>query len=194
MDALAELLSSRVKAEVFRLLFGVVTAPLHLRELARRSGLAVGTVRQELQRLSGLDLVRVQPDGNRTAYQAATDHPLFQEIHGMVLKTSGLVDVLRGALTSPEVSLAFVFGSMAAGNPAAQSDIDLFVIGTLTLRQLTARLTGLPEKLGREINPHILTPDEFRRRRKSKDHFVTTVLAGPRLFVKGGPDELKAMG
>ena len=47
MNAPTDLLSSKVKAELFRLLFGVRNERLHLRELARQSGLAVGTVRQE---------------------------------------------------------------------------------------------------------------------------------------------------
>lgn len=51
MSILAQILSSRVKAEIFRLLFGLSGKELHLRELERQSGLAVGTVRQELQRL-----------------------------------------------------------------------------------------------------------------------------------------------
>ncbi|HOX56661.1 MAG TPA: hypothetical protein P5205_07725 [Candidatus Paceibacterota bacterium] len=36
MSALAELLGSKVKAEVFRLLFGAGEGRLHLRELARQ--------------------------------------------------------------------------------------------------------------------------------------------------------------
>jgi hypothetical protein len=38
VDALADLLASKVKVEVFRLLFGVRDERLHLRELARQSG------------------------------------------------------------------------------------------------------------------------------------------------------------
>lgn len=56
-NSLAELLSSKVKAELFRLLFGLDGKPLHVRELERRSGLAVATVRQELDRLTKLGLV-----------------------------------------------------------------------------------------------------------------------------------------
>jgi DNA-binding transcriptional ArsR family regulator len=70
MALLAEILSSRVKAEIFRLLFGLSPKELHLRELERQSGLAVGTVRQELQRLVRLDLVAARRDGNRLYYRA----------------------------------------------------------------------------------------------------------------------------
>jgi DNA-binding transcriptional ArsR family regulator len=87
MNALAELLSSRVKAEVFRLLFGLTACELHVRELQRRSGLSVSTVRQELRRLTGLGLVEVRKDGNRTYYRANAEHPLYADIRSLVLKT-----------------------------------------------------------------------------------------------------------
>jgi hypothetical protein len=50
------------------------------------------------------------------------------------------------------------------------------------------------EKIGREINPHIMTEDEYRKRVKTKDHFVTNVLDGPKLFIIGTEDEFEAMG
>ena len=194
MNTLADLLSSRVKAEMFRLLFGTVDQELHVREIERRSGLADATVRQELKRLTRLGVVELRRDGNRTYYHANTEHPLFPDIRNLVLKTSGLSDVLREALAPSEVRLAFVFGSLARGKGRAESDIDLMVIGTIGLRQLGKLLSGVGAKLGREINPHVLTPEEFAKRRKTREHFITTVLGEPRLFVIGNEDELKAMG
>jgi predicted nucleotidyltransferase len=102
--------------------------------------------------------------------------------------------VLGKALTDPEVQLAFVFGSIARGETHAESDVDLMVIGSIGLRGLTKLLSGVAEVVGREINPHILTPEEFRERKRNKDHFVTSVLAAPMLFVKGTEHELAAMG
>jgi predicted nucleotidyltransferase len=194
MNTLADLLSSRVKAEVFRLLFGTVDQELHVREIERRSGLADATVRQELKRLTRLGVIELRRDGNRTYYHASTSHPLYSDIRNMVLKTSGLVDVLREALDYSGIRLAFVFGSLARSDGKANSDLDLMVIGTITLRQLGKLLSGVATKLGREINPHVLTPEEFAKRRTTREHFITTVLNEPRLFVTGNEDELKAMG
>src|SRR6266705_6345829 len=80
MNTLADLLSSRVKAEVFRLLFGTVDQELHVREIERRSGLADATVRQELKRLTRLGVIELRRDGNRTYYHASTSHPLYSDI------------------------------------------------------------------------------------------------------------------
>jgi predicted nucleotidyltransferase len=112
-----------------------------------------------------------------------------------VLKTSGLADVLREALDgASDISLAFVFGSIANGSAKAQSDIGLMVVGAIGLRRLSKILSGLEVKLGREVNPHVLTPGEFARRARGRDHFITAVLKGPKVFVVGGEDELRGLG
>ena len=194
MNRLAELLSSRVKAEILRLLFGVAQRELHIREIGRQAGLADATVRQELKRLGGLGLVEVRRDGNRAYYRANAHHPLFPDLRNLVLKTAGVVDVLRQALDDPGIRLAFVFGSVAEGAEGPGSDIDLMVIGSIGLRRLGELLSGVSGKLGREVNAHALTPAELARRRKARDHFVSTVIGGRRLMVIGDEDELEGLG
>jgi DNA-binding transcriptional ArsR family regulator len=65
MGTLSDILSSRVRAEIFCLLFGLDEQELHLREMAKQAGLSLGTVRQDLQKLVELDLVKTRRDGNR---------------------------------------------------------------------------------------------------------------------------------
>jgi len=191
---LAELLSSRGKAEIFRLLFGPAQRELHVREIERQSGLADATVRQELKKLSRLDLVESRLDGNRTYYHANIKHPLYPDIRNLVLKTEGLVEVLRESLVNSNIKLAFVFGSVAAGSDKAESDIDLMVIGTVSLRHLGKLLSGTATRVGREINPHVFSIEELKRRIKTGDHFIGNVLAAPKLFVIGEQDDLDSMG
>ena len=183
MTDLAAIVASRVKAEIFRLLFGLGRPEPHLREIVRQSGLSLGTVQQELKGLTAVGLLKSRRDGNRVYFSANPDHPAHRELSALVLKTNGLAGVLGKALTNPDVQLAFVFGSIARGETHAESDVDLMVIGSIGLRGLTKLLSGVAEVVGREINPHILTPEEFRERTRTKDHFVTSVLAAPMLFV-----------
>lgn len=194
MSILTELLSSGVRAEIFRLLFGIANHELHVREIERRSGFADATVRQELKRLLGLGLIESRRDGNRMYYRANTGHPIYPDIRNLVLKTSGLVEVLSRALVSPDIGLAFVFGSVAARTESAESDVDLMVIGDVSLRRIGKMLSGVSATLGREINPHVLTVQEFARRKSSGEHFVSTVLKEPKLFVTGTEHELETMG
>lgn len=194
MNTLAEFLSSRSRAEILRLLFGPDSRELHVRELERQSGLADATIRQELKKLTRLGVIVARQDGNRTYYRANVESPLYPDIRNLVRKTSGLTDVLREALGEAEIQIAFVFGSVANGSEKATSDVDLMVIGAISLRQLSKRLSGLATKLGREINPHALTPAEFARRIKEREHFINSVLETPRLFVIGSEDELRRLG
>ena len=110
------------------------------------------------------------------------------------MKTNGLVGLLQEALTDDDILLAFVFGSIARGETQAKSDVDLMIIGSLGLRRLTKLLSGVAEQIGREINPHIMTMSELKQRKRQHDHFLTTVLQAPKLFIKGTDDELAAMG
>ena len=134
MSILSEILSSKVRAEVFRLLFGLNDNALHVREIERRSGFTIGTIQTEMKKLYRLDLVSKRRDGNRLYYSANQQHPVFSEIQALVVKTVGLLDLLKGALDhQKEIRVAFVFGSLAGGSEKAESDIDLMVIGYLGL-------------------------------------------------------------
>jgi uncharacterized protein len=194
MNRLAELLSSRARAEIFRLLFSGTGEELHVREIERRSGLNDSTLRQELRKLVRLDLVQSRRDSNRVYYRAKTESPLYPEIRNLVLKTSGLSDVLKSALKDKRIHVAFVFGSIARGEEKAGSDVDLMVIGQLGLRDLSRLLSGIEEKIGREVNPHVLREEEFRKRIRAKEHFVSSVMETPKIFIIGSERELEAMG
>ena len=97
MDVLAKILSSGVRAEIFRVLFGLSAEELHKREIQRRSGFAIGTIQTELRKLLMLELVKKRRDGNRVYFSANRGNPLFIDIHNLVIKTAGLFDVLKNA-------------------------------------------------------------------------------------------------
>lgn len=193
MNVLAQLVCSRVRAEIFRVLFGPRSASLHLREIQRQTGFALGTVRQDVEKLVKLDLLTRRKEGNRVCYAANERHPLAADIRRLVLKTAGLADVLRDALKDKGIRCAFVFGSVAAGVDRAESDVDLMVVGAIGLRRVSKLLSGVDDRLGREVNPFVLTPDEFRKRVREKEHFIASVMKAERLFIVGSPHDLEAM-
>ena len=191
---LLSILFPQVRAEVLRLLFANGSRELHLRDVTRQSGLTLGTMQGEMEKLSAADLVTSRRDGNRRYYRANAAHPLFPDLQQLVLKTSGLRDVLADALHGVKgVEIAFVFGSLAGGTGKAVSDVDLMVIGTVGLRALAPRLRKAAEIVGREINPVTMTTSEFAKGRKGNP-FLLEVLGKEKLFVKGGADELARLG
>jgi predicted nucleotidyltransferase len=194
MNTLESIVTSRTRAGVFTILFGLGQKELHNREIARRSKHSEAALRQELTKLTDLDLVRLRKDGNRVYYSANRSHPLYHEIHSIVLKTTGLVDVLAEALADLRVETAFVFGSIAEGEATSDSDVDILIIGRIGLMEVSRLLSGVSERLEREINPIVISREEYVGRLGTDDHFANKVIKGARLFIKGDPDEFEAMG
>ena len=92
------------------------------------------------------------------------------------------------------IELAFIFGSLASNKERGASDVDLMVIGAAGLRTLSSWLAEISVQIGREINPHTLTVEEFRRRKIKGDHFLSNVLESPKLFILGNENDLAALG
>ena len=189
-----EILFPKVRGELLRLLFADPDRSLHLREIARLSDLAVGTVQGEVARLRAGDLLLERRDGNRLYFRANRAHPLFPELRGIALKTTGLKEQLAAALDGlGGVELAFVFGSFAAGTATSESDIDLMVIGSTGLRQLAPRLRQVADTLGREINPHVVSSSGYADKQTGGDAFIERVQDAPKMWIIGTEDELKGL-
>jgi predicted nucleotidyltransferase len=192
---LADALFGRVRQRVLGLLFGHPDRSYFANEIIRWVGSGSGSVQRELARLEASGLVTVTRIGRQKHYQANSGAPIFRELRGIVLKTSGLADVLRTALSplQDDIQAALVFGSVAEGTDAAHSDIDLMVISdSLTYGDLFAALEAASAELARSVNPTIHTPPEFSRRVRQGNPFLMNVLKGARIWVKGGEDDLAA--
>lgn len=184
----------RTRAEILRLLFETGDQEIHVRDLARLAGLSPAALQKELTTLAAKGFVLTRRDGNRLYYRANIAHPLFPELHGLVLKTSGIAAELSRALAAVEgIDLALIFGSVAAGTATGRSDVDLLVIGSTGLRKITPALRGITETLGREINPVCFTRTEWVEKISKGDAFANRVSSEPKLWLKGGPDALAAM-
>jgi len=191
MDAFDVLFPKR-RAEIFRLLFADSSKALHMREIERLSGIAVGALADELASLCDSGLLQQRRDGNRLYFSANPNHPLYPDIHNMVLKTSGLDAQIAQALDGLSgVALAFVYGSFASGTAGPQSDIDLFVVGSTGLRQLTPRLRAATNALGREINPYVTSPETLAKKIKKQDAFIQNVLKSPKRWIIGNDHEFE---
>jgi len=193
MAILTDIFSSKTRAGLFRVLFGVGPGERHLRDLERLTDASIGAVQNEIGNLTRLGLVTARRDGNRKYFAANRDHPLYPEIHAMVLKTCGLRDVLAETLVDAGILCAFVFGSLARGEEQPGSDVDLMVIGSVGLRRLSELLSGVSERIGREINSHVMSQTEFLDRLERHEHLVSRVMDAPKLFVVGTENDLATM-
>jgi predicted nucleotidyltransferase len=170
-------------------------ATFYQKELADASGARLYAVQRELARLEGAGLVVRTPRGNRIYYRASRIHPAFEDLKRVVLKTIGLGEALRAALAplTDRVEVAFVFGSYARGEETAGSDLDLFMVGRLNLKEASAVLGPVGRDLGREFNPAVYPPEEFRSKAKSGNHFIAEVLKSGKVYVIGDEDALEGL-
>jgi len=186
-------LLSRTRQKLLGLFLTRPECRFYLREVARQTGTAVGSVQRELASLEQAGILRRTRSGNRTYYQANAACPIYAELRGLVLKTVGLADVLRQALSpvAGEVETAFVYGSMASGEAGPGSDVDLLVVGDVDDLALHEAAAAAETTLGRAVNYTLLSKREFRRRKKEKGGFLARVLRGPKIAILGGIDEVR---
>jgi predicted nucleotidyltransferase len=173
---LAELFTSNTRAEIMRILFDGRGHERYLREIEKMGQVGVNSIQKEIKHLLSMDLVKSRKDGNRIYYKANIQHPIYLDLVSIVEKTVGIISELKTRLDDSRIICAFIFGSIAKNSEKAESDVDIVVIGEIGMRALAKLLSGLQEKIGREINPHIYTEAEFSKKIKEKDHFVTSVL------------------
>ena len=194
-SSLADALFAKAQQRVLGVLFGNPSRSFYANEIIALAGSGTGAVQRELARLEASGLVTATRVGRQKHYQAKARAPVFEELRALVLKTSGLAEVLRSALSplSQRIRAAFVYGSIAKGQDTASSDIDLMVVGEgLTYADLFDALESASARLGRKVAPTIYAPQELAKRARQDNAFVTRVLGQPKIWLIGDEDDLAA--
>lgn len=186
------LFSSKVRAKLLTHLFRHPEKQVYARRLARATGEYYNAVWRELNNLEQVGLLHVEQDGNRKVYCLNSDFPIYEELHRIILKTSGLGGVLREAIEGQSnLRWAFVHGSMATGSIDAFSDIDLMLIGEVALLPFSETINELEDQLGRDINYVILTEEELAQKLSQDDVFLKSVFSRPMVMLVGDEDALQ---
>jgi len=176
-------------------LYGRPDQEFYLRELARSTGKTPSSLQRDLAALTRAGIILRTARGHQVYFRANRASPVFEELRGLVVKTFGVVEILRDALQAltDRIESAFVYGSVARGEARAESDIDLLVIGKVSSGDVIEALAPAQRRLGREINPTVFPPAEFAEKARGGNHFLTTVLAEPKLFLIGGENDLEGL-
>lgn len=164
----------------------------YVRELARLVDVLPGSLHRELKLLAATGLLTRDAVGNQVRYQANRDCPVFEELAGFFRKTAGLADILREALSSltAKIEFAYIFGSFAQGKESVTSDVDVLIIGEVSFTSVVLAFASTYEQLGREVNPVVVTKEEFLQKCEQGDRFVTRIVNEPKIFLIGTNDDL----
>ena len=181
------LLLGKTRAAILRELYLNPDRRVSFNELVRRTQSGAGAVSRELKTLGDAGLVVEKREGNQRFLAAATASPVYSELKSLILKTSGAPQVLRDALNGIEeqIAVAFVFGSVAQGVERADSDLDLFVIGSAGYSVVTERMRAAENRLGRAVQVLYFDPASSVDRKSLRKTSIKAIARGPKLFVIG---------
>ena len=192
---LSKTLFGKTRRAVLSVLYSHTDESFYLRQLVRITGVGVGAMQRELKQLTDSGIIRRLRIGRQIFFQANTDCPVFKELRDLVIKTIGVGDVLRSALVplAERIQIAFIYGSLARGEETRGSDLDVLVVGVLTFAEVVSAISPLQETLSREINPSVYPLKEFKSKVSEGQHFISTVLEAPKIFVIGDNNELEKL-
>lgn len=201
--SVADALFTKSQQRVLGILFGNPNRTFYASEIIALADSGSGAVQRELAKLEAAGLVVVHHVGNQKHYQPNTAAAVFKPLRDLILKTSGVADVLRAALApiAAEIRAAFVYGSVAKGKDKATSDVDLMVISDslfgdrgelmgLSYSDLFVAVESAARRMGRTVNPTLYSSTEWIKRLEKRNSFVTRALAQPKIWVLGSDNEL----
>lgn len=189
---LEQLFSSRVRVRLLTTFLTNPDARFYTRQLERLLDGSPYAIQRELRRLEAIGLLEAQPEANIKYYAVNKDFPIYPELKNIILKTTGVGDVLHEGLAKlGTVEQAFIYGSVAAGDEDSLSDIDLMIIGKVDLIRLSSVISQLEDSIGREINYIVYERGEMERKLQEGDVFLNNVDSGPKVMLIGREDELR---
>ncbi len=188
MTLLGDALFTTTQRNVLGLLYGHPEKSFYTREILRKTGMGVATIKRELDRMVASGIITLDKIGNQHHYQANPACPIFSELKAIVRKTFGMTDVIAAALApiNDRLALAFVYGSVAKGTDSLSSDIDLMLVGEgIAYGDVIGLLIPLEESLQRPLHPTIYTADDFAAKLRDNNSFLKRVMEQPKLMIKG---------
>lgn len=185
-----DVLFGRVRSRVLALLFQEPEESHYLREIARHVQTSAGNVRRELIALGNIGLVERTDVGNQAHFRANRKHPAFSEMRALLAKTVGVFHLLNAALVPAKdrIDFAFVYGSFAEGTEKPASDVDLLLVGEISLDELLELMDPVEKQLGRPIHPAIYTLEDFCGRLRAGNHFLRSLQGRKKVYLIGDED------
>lgn len=188
---LIDILISKVRVKILELFLGNPGQSYHVREIVRRVGEEINAVRRELARLEMTGFLQSEWRANRRYYSVKRDFIFLPEFLSMVNKSVGLGGaIIKNRAKLGKISYAILSGSFVKGKPYNSNDIDLFVVGTIVLPELSSIIKEEEARRSREINFTPMTDEEFNFRKNRRDPFVLNILSKPRVMLIGDEEEL----
>ncbi len=192
----AEILFSTVRRDVLAAMLLHPQKSWYLSELGRHIGAAPSHLHRELAALTECGILFRRVEGRQSYFEANAVCPFLPELTRLLKKLVGIPAVVAKAIhpLRSKIRFAFIYGSVARGEEVSGSDIDLMIVGDITISDLIKSLKQAENLLGRPLNPTIYPVHELVAKLKAGHHFVSSVIKDPaKQFVVGGKSDLEAI-
>lgn len=163
---LEALITSKTRIKLLLKFFLNSKSSAYLRNLESEFGESTNAIRVELIRFEKAGLLKSWYQGNKKLFRANTEHPLYSNLHSLVLKHVGFDQVIETVIEKiGDVKSVFIVGSFAKG--IDNKIIDLIFVGEDIDRNYLSELILKAEKLiERKIRYLILSINEYESYQK----------------------------
>ena len=150
---------------------------LYVNEMSNRFNVNRGNLTKKLSEWEKEGIVIKTNRGNLSLYRINSNYYLLPELKKIAQKSFGIEKKLKNALSETKgLKSAFIFGSYAKDAMEAESDIDLFLVGSHKAIEVEEKIIDIEKEAGREINIVDMTEKEFNEKKKTND-FLKNVLS-----------------
>ena len=150
---------------------------LYVNELSRKLHVDKRNLVKKLKELEDEGILQSDRHGNLKLYSIRKGYPLYDQYKTIIYKTVGIEQSLRDIVSRIKgIQGAYLYGSYVQDTMDSYSDIDILIVGEHDIVFLQRELSKLQNNLGREVNAVHMDNEEFKKRVKRKDPFITNVL------------------
>ena len=175
---IGEALFPKIKREILTLFFLNPDKKFYTREIIRLINSNPGPVQRELKQLINSGIIFITSESSKKRYyQVNTNCSIYTELKGIVLKTFGVVDIIKEALApiQKELQLAIIYGSVANNTDTGNSDIDELIISDISFKDIAIIFDPIQKTLQREINYSIYPTSILLGKKYLEHHFLSSV-------------------
>jgi DNA-binding transcriptional ArsR family regulator len=154
------LITSHTRIKLLKKFFLNGSTKSHLRGLESEFGESSNAIRLELNRFEGAGLLKSLRDGNKKIYQANRNHPLFNDIHNIIMKETGIDRVIENVIHRiGNLTYVYLTGDFAHGKDSPV--IELILVGDCIDREyLAGKVVQAEEMVGRKVSYVVLNSEE----------------------------------
>lgn len=188
---LKDLITSKTRVKLLLLFLDDPSAMYHVREIVRRVSEEINAVRRELILLEKKGVLTREPRANRVYYYLDRNYPFYFDLIRLHGKTNGLgADIIKNRVKLGKIKYAMLSGKFVRNTRENPEAVDLLIVGTVVLPELTLVVKQEEAKRGAEINYTVMTEEEFIFRKKRLDPFINGVISGSRIMIIGDEESM----